>query len=74
MLLTKRAIGRLKYFFSIYIYIFSLIIIDSIFLADINNMKRIKNPEYKRVIGNLDNFIMIKWANDTTIIPKVFFN
>ena len=40
------------------------------FLADINNMKEEKNPEYKEIISNLDNFVMIKWENDETIIPR----
>ena len=34
-------------------------------------MKEGKNAEYKNSIENLGNFIMIKWANDTTIVPKV---
>ena len=36
-------------------------------------MKEGKNAEYKNSIENLGNFIMIKWANDTTIVPKVKF-
>ena len=33
-------------------------------------MKEEKNPEYKEIISNLDNFVMIKWENDETIIPR----
>ncbi len=45
--------------------------LDSVFLSDLNNMKEEKSAEYKNAIESLENFIMIKWANDTTIVPKV---
>ena len=34
-------------------------------------MKEEKSAEYKNAIESLETFIMIKWANDTTIVPKV---
>ena len=40
-------------------------------MSDLNNMKEEKNPEYKRIISNLENFVMIKWDDDSTIIPRV---
>ena len=33
-------------------------------------MREEKNPLYKEIISNLDNFVMIKWENDETIIPR----
>ena len=40
------------------------------FLADINNEKEDKNPEYKEVLSSLENFVMVKWISETTIIPS----
>jgi len=42
----------------------------SYFLADLNNLREEKNEQYKQIISGLDNFIMIKWEDDETIIPK----
>ena len=28
------------------------------------------SKEYKRIVAGLDNFVIIMWENDTTIIPK----
>ncbi len=44
------------------------------FLADLNNLKPEKNLEYKRVITSLENFVMIMWEDDATIIPRVSIN
>lgn len=40
------------------------------FLADLNNLKEEKNQQYKDVISGLDHFVMIKWEDDETIIPR----
>jgi len=40
------------------------------FLSDLNNMKEEKNQDYKDIISSLDNFVMIKWDDDATIIPR----
>ncbi|KAK4144490.1 Alpha/Beta hydrolase protein [Dichotomopilus funicola] len=40
------------------------------FLADINNERPDKNPEYKKNLAQLDNFVMYMFEDDTTVIPK----
>jgi len=42
----------------------------SSFLADLNNEKNEKNPEYKKRIMDLDRVLLIKFSKDTMIIPK----
>merc|ERR1711915_61670 len=39
-------------------------------MGDLNNLKPEKNAVYKEVISNLENFVMIKWDGDETIIPR----
>ncbi|XP_064119123.1 palmitoyl-protein thioesterase 1-like [Macrobrachium nipponense] len=41
---------------------------SSIFLADINNEKEI-NETYKNNLKKLQNFVMVKFLNDTTVYP-----
>lgn len=41
----------------------------SAFLADINNERADKNPEYKKRLATLERFVMIRFANDTTVRP-----
>lgn len=42
----------------------------SIFLAEINQEKEKKNPEYKKNLMKLKNFVMVMFANDTMVDPK----
>jgi palmitoyl-protein thioesterase len=42
----------------------------SSFLADLNNERNEKNPEYKRRIMDLNRVLLIKFKHDTMIIPK----
>lgn len=42
----------------------------SSFLADLNNEREEKNPEYKKRMVNLDNILLIKFQSDTMIIPR----
>jgi palmitoyl-protein thioesterase len=41
------------------------------FLADLNNFKAEKNPQYKEALERLANFVMIMWEEDQTIIPPI---
>ncbi|XP_046850386.1 palmitoyl-protein thioesterase 1-like [Xenia sp. Carnegie-2017] len=41
----------------------------SVFLADINQ-ERVKNKAYKENLMKLKNFVMVKFAKDTMVIPK----
>ncbi|KAG4100072.1 alpha/beta-hydrolase [Neocallimastix lanati (nom. inval.)] len=41
----------------------------SIFLADINNEREIKNPNYKENMLSLNKFVMIKFEDDDMVIP-----
>ncbi len=47
------------------------IITGSHFLADLNNFKAEKNPQYKAALERLANFVMIMWEEDQTIIPPI---
>jgi palmitoyl-protein thioesterase len=40
------------------------------FLADINNERALKNQTYKENIEKLERFVLYKFANDTTVVPK----
>ena len=40
------------------------------FLSEINNEIVEKHEAYKDNLANLDNFVMIKWKNDTFVKPK----
>ena len=40
------------------------------FLADLNNVKDKKKPEYKSALLGLKNLVLVKWSNDTSIVPK----
>ncbi|KAK3352203.1 Alpha/Beta hydrolase protein [Lasiosphaeria hispida] len=42
----------------------------SSFLADINNERPVKNAEYKKNIGLLENLVLYMFEDDTTVIPK----
>lgn len=42
----------------------------SIFLADINNEKDVKNKTYVQNLSTLENFVMIMFEDDVTVIPK----
>lgn len=41
----------------------------SVFLADINNERQV-NQTYKQNLKKLNNFVMVKFENDTMVIPK----
>lgn len=40
------------------------------FLADINNERKEKNKKYKDNLSKLDNFVMVVFEDDMTVIPK----
>lgn len=40
------------------------------FLADINNERENKNTKYKENLSKLDNFVMVLFKDDLTVIPK----
>ena len=39
------------------------------YLADINNEMEEKNSAYKDALSSLENFVLVKWISDTSIIP-----
>ena len=41
----------------------------SIYLADINNEREEKRDEYRENLLRLENFVMVRWRDETTIIP-----
>ena len=41
----------------------------SLFIADINNQKPVKNPAYKQRLTQLNKFVMVQFLNDTVVIP-----
>ena len=41
----------------------------SIYLADINNEREAKTDEYRENLLRLENFVMVRWRDETTIIP-----
>ena len=43
---------------------------NSNFLADINNEREVKNATYKENIRKLENFVMVVFKDDVTVIPK----
>jgi len=43
---------------------------SSRFLSDINNQKATKNPLYKKNLMSLNNFVMVKFTEDTMVQPK----
>jgi palmitoyl-protein thioesterase len=43
---------------------------SSAFLADINNERVLKNTLYAERVAALENFVMIMFEDDTTVIPK----
>ncbi|KAJ4265095.1 hypothetical protein NW762_005341 [Fusarium torreyae] len=43
---------------------------SSNFLADINNERELKNEKYKANLGNLTNFVMWMFEDDTLVVPK----
>eukprot|EP01024_Parvocaulis_polyphysoides_P010022 TRINITY_DN13294_c0_g1_i2.p1 TRINITY_DN13294_c0_g1~~TRINITY_DN13294_c0_g1_i2.p1 ORF type:complete len:217 (-),score=8.89 TRINITY_DN13294_c0_g1_i2:102-752(-) len=45
-------------------------IANSIFLAEMNNDKEDKNEKYASNLATLDKFVMIKFLNDTMVVPK----
>lgn len=40
------------------------------FLADINNERDVKNPDYKARLASLNKFVMYMFENDETVYPK----
>ena len=40
------------------------------FLAEINNEKAVKNATYKANLIKLQNFVLVKFLNDTMVQPK----
>lgn len=40
------------------------------FLADINNERKEKNATYKKNLSKLENFVMLVFKDDVTVIPK----
>jgi palmitoyl-protein thioesterase len=49
---------------------YSSYIKNSIFLPDLNNEKENKNKNYKNRFGSLDKLVLIKFSNDTMVVPK----
>lgn len=43
---------------------------NSNFLADINNERELKKPEYKKRLSKLNFFAMYMFENDTVVVPK----
>jgi len=41
------------------------------YLADINNEREGKNDDYRNSLLSLDNLVLVKWTEETTIIPAV---
>ena len=41
----------------------------SIYLADINNEREEKTEKYRENLLRLENFVMVRWRDETTIIP-----
>lgn len=42
----------------------------SIFLPDVNNEGEAKDPQYARNLGSLEKLVMVRFANDTTVVPR----
>eukprot|EP01098_Paradermamoeba_levis_P003379 TRINITY_DN1549_c0_g1_i1.p1 TRINITY_DN1549_c0_g1~~TRINITY_DN1549_c0_g1_i1.p1 ORF type:complete len:296 (+),score=82.90 TRINITY_DN1549_c0_g1_i1:66-953(+) len=42
----------------------------SVFLADINNQKATKNPQYKQNLLTLNNFVLVKFLKDSMVQPR----
>jgi len=42
----------------------------SVFLADVNNEREVKNSTYKKNLMSVNTFLLIDSANDTIVIPK----
>ena len=42
----------------------------NIFLADINNDRPAKNPVYKENLASLQRFVMFRFTEDITIVPR----
>lgn len=42
----------------------------SIFLADINNERAMKNQSYRKRLGSITNFVMFMFSMDQQVIPK----
>lgn len=42
----------------------------SVFLADINNERKVKNVTYKENLQKLENFVMVKFSEDTVVDPR----
>ena len=42
----------------------------NIFLPDINNEKPAKNSTYKTNLISLQNLVLIKFGNDTVVVPR----
>ena len=45
-------------------------ITGSTYLADINNERDEKNESYRSNLVKLENMVLVKWTDDTTIIPN----
>eukprot|EP01119_Soliformovum_irregulare_P016940 TRINITY_DN4980_c0_g1_i1.p1 TRINITY_DN4980_c0_g1~~TRINITY_DN4980_c0_g1_i1.p1 ORF type:complete len:319 (+),score=42.96 TRINITY_DN4980_c0_g1_i1:122-958(+) len=43
---------------------------SSIYIADINNEKQVKNETYKQNLITLNQFVMFKFEDDTVVVPK----
>ena len=41
------------------------------YLADINNEREVKNTSYKKNLVKLEKFVMVKWLQDSVIVPRV---
>jgi palmitoyl-protein thioesterase len=50
--------------------IYDIYLASSVFLADINNAKPKKNETYKENLITINNFVMVKFENDTVVIPR----
>jgi len=50
--------------------IYDIYLKSSVFLADINNARETKNATYKENLASLNNFVMVKFENDTVVVPR----
>eukprot|EP01024_Parvocaulis_polyphysoides_P020027 TRINITY_DN191_c1_g2_i6.p2 TRINITY_DN191_c1_g2~~TRINITY_DN191_c1_g2_i6.p2 ORF type:complete len:134 (-),score=10.53 TRINITY_DN191_c1_g2_i6:43-444(-) len=51
-------------------YEFQAYLSNSVFLAEINNDKTSKNKTYAQNLATLEKFVMVKFENDTMVVPK----
>ena len=42
----------------------------NVFLADINNDRDTKTPQYKKNLASLSKFVMFRFKDDTMVVPR----